>query len=97
MALASIQDRAHHGTQVTLPVGANPVRDLPKDHAYANGVLAGIIRGGNGRIVQKSGQVVLNVSTALLQPSAVGIGELGRETAAFMPAPSLHPPGACRA
>jgi hypothetical protein len=46
VALASIEDRAHRGQQVTSPVGAKPVRDLPQDRAHAHGLLARVLRGG---------------------------------------------------
>ena len=76
MAFAGIHDRAHGRKQVASPVGAKPVRDLPKDGAHANGLLAGVIRGGNGGIIQKEEQVVLNLGIAFLQPSAMGVGGL---------------------
>jgi hypothetical protein len=81
LALAGIHDRAHCRKHVTPPVGAKPICDLPEDRAHANSLLAGVIRGGNGDILQKEKQVVLDVSIAFLQPSAVGVGGLERYTA----------------
>ena len=50
-----------------------------------HGVLAGVIRRGNGGILQKQEQVILNLRRAFLQPSAVGVGGLERETAGDAP------------
>lgn len=85
MAFASIHDRADGRKEVASPFGANPVGDLPKDGAHADGLLAGVIRGRNGRLVQKQKQVVLDLGIALLPPSAVGVGGLKREAAVDPP------------
>ena len=85
MAFASVHDRAHGRKEVASPFGAKAVRDLPKDGAHADGWLAGVIRGWNGRIVQKQKQVVLDLGIALLQPSAVGVGGLKCEAAVDTP------------
>ena len=81
MAFPSIHDRANGGKEVSSPVRAKPVRHFPKDRAQANGLLAGVIGGGNGGIVQKEGQVVLDLGIAFLQASAMGIGGLAGKTA----------------
>ena len=85
MAFAGIHDRANGGKQVASPVGAKPVGHLPKDRAHADGLFAGVIRGRNGGIFQKEEQVVLDLGIAFLQPSAVGVGGLERETAVDTP------------
>ena len=81
MTFAGIHDRANGRKEVASQLGAKPVGDLPKDGTHADGLLAGVIRGRNGGIVQKQEQVVLDLGIAFLQPSAVGIGGLERETA----------------
>ena|SRR5215211_2017930 len=60
MTFPRIDDRAHGGKEVSSPVRAKPVCHFPKDRAQANGLLAGVIGGGNGGIVQKEEQVVLD-------------------------------------
>jgi hypothetical protein len=56
-----------------------------KDGTYADGWLAGVIRGGNDSIVQTQEQVILDLGIAFLQPSAVGVGGPQRETAVDTP------------
>ena len=85
MAFPSIHDRANGGKEVSSPVRAKPVRHFPKDRAQANGLLAGVIGGGNGGIVQKEEQVVLDLGIAFLQASAMGIGGLAGKTAVHTP------------
>ena len=85
MTFAGIDDRAHGRKQVASPVGAKPVGDLPKDGTHADGLFAGVIRGGNGAILQKEEQVVLDLGIAFLQPAAVGVGGLERERAVDTP------------
>jgi hypothetical protein len=76
MAFASIHDRTNGCKEVASPLGAKPVGDLPKDGTHADGLFAGVIRRGNGGIVQKQEQVVLDLGIAFLQPSAVRAGGL---------------------
>src|ERR1700752_4943506 len=85
MTSAGIYNRAHGRKQVASPVGAKPVGDLPKDGTHADGLFAGVIRGGNGAILQKEEQVVLDLGIAFLQPAAVGVGGLEREIAVDTP------------
>jgi hypothetical protein len=76
MALASIHDRANGRKQVTSPLGATSVGDLPEHRAHANGLLAGVIRRWNGDILQKQAQVLPNLGLAFLQASPVGVSRL---------------------
>ena len=85
MAFPSIHDRANGGKEVSSPVRAKPVRHFPKDRAHADGLFAGVIGGGNGGIVQKEEQVVLDLGIAFLQASAMGVGGLAGETAVHTP------------
>jgi hypothetical protein len=85
MTFAGIHNRAHSREQVASRIGAKPVGDLPKDGTHADGLFAGVIRGGNGAILQKEEQVVLDLDIAFLQPAAVGAGGLELETAVDTP------------
>src|ERR671910_653201 len=85
MSFAGIHDRAHGGKQVAAPVGAKPVRHFPKDRTHADRLFAGVIGGWNGGIVEKEEQIVLDLGITSLQPSAVGVGGLQRETAVDTP------------
>ena len=64
MAFTGIHDRANGRKQVTPPRGTKPVGDLPKYRAHANGLLARVIRGWNGGVIQKQEQVVPNLGIA---------------------------------
>src|SRR2546429_3808482 len=85
MTFPRIDDRANGGKEVSSPVRAKPVCHFPKGCAQANGLLAGVIGGGNGGIVQKEEHVVLDLSIAFLQASAMGSGGLAGETAVHTP------------
>ena len=76
LTFAGIHDRAHGRKQVSPPVGAETVGDLPKDGTHADGLLAGVIRRRNGGILQKHEQVVPNLGIAFLQASPMGVGGL---------------------
>jgi hypothetical protein len=60
----------------------NPWVTFRTDGTHAEGLRAGVIRGGHGGIVQTHEPRVLELVIALLQPPAVGVGRLARETAA---------------
>ena len=66
---------------------SQPVGDLPTDGAHVGGWLAGVMRGRNGRVVETQKHVVLDLSIALLQLSAVGVGGLKRDAAVDTPWP----------
>ena len=76
LAFTGIDDRADSRKQITSPLGAKPIRDLPEHGAHANGLLAGVVRGWNGGVIQEQEQVVANLGIAFLQPSAMGVGGL---------------------
>ena len=76
MAFARIDDRANSRKQVAPPVGAKPIRDLPEHGAHANGLLAGVVRRGNGGVIQQQEQVIANLGIAFLQAFPMGVGGL---------------------
>src|SRR3989454_9921754 len=81
MAFAGIHNRANGRKEVTSPVGAKTVRDLPKDRAHTNGLLTGVIGWRNRRIFQEHKQVIRNLEVALLQAPAMLVGRLQGQTA----------------
>jgi hypothetical protein len=83
--LAGIHHRANSRKEVASPRGAKPVGDLPEDGTHADGWLAGVIGGGNGGIVQKPAQGILDLGLAFLPPSAGGVGRREHEAAADTP------------
>ena len=81
MAFPSIHDRAYSGKEVSSPVGAKPVRHVPKDGAHADGLFAGVMGRGNGGIFQTEEQVLLDLGRAFPQPEPVGVRGLAGYTA----------------
>ena len=61
LAFTGIHDRADSRKQITAPLRAKPIRDLPEHGAHANGLLAGVVRRGNGGVIQKEEQVIANL------------------------------------
>ena len=71
MASAGSHDRANRRQPRTPPVGAQPVGDLPTDRTHPERGRAGVMRGGQGRIVQHAAPVVPPLGLALGPPEAV--------------------------
>jgi hypothetical protein len=80
MACTGIHDRANRRKQIASPLGAKPIRDLPEHRAQANGLLAGVVRGWNGGVIQKQAQVVANLGLALWQAFPMRVGRLVSST-----------------
>ena len=85
MAFRRIHDGAKGCKEVSSPLRAKPVRHVAKDRDEANGLLAEVMGGGNRGLVQKGAQVGLDLGTAFLKGSAMGIEVLAGETAGHTP------------
>jgi hypothetical protein len=88
LACAGMHDRAHRGNAVASPRRAHPVGARAHDGTPADGVRAGVRRGGKGHLVSPPASGALELGRALLPPAAVRVGRLTRATAADTPRPS---------